>query len=267
LVLAAAALLLLLARPARSESLYDYAVYNYVYLYIDDPLGTGTPYWYPEDYNSRDSLKTWCAVWEGVCTFSGTLEGFAQFRLIPHEVYNSSTARATGRYRLDTMYSLCTGIWTSAEPGYKVLNETGFRLHYPYGSGSAPIDHRFTSTIDASWYSYRPYDSARVDNFKGHWTDLGAFSEGSWLEVTVYSAKVRFEYFVYTKFTGSYAKPPQKVTLTVQVYRATASGPTTAPANGTKVKIGGTTYTADSSGKVPAHFSNLRGRQSCERNK
>jgi hypothetical protein len=67
--------------------------------------------------------------------------------------------------------------------------------------------------------------------------------------------------------TAVYQEAPAAATLTVQVYRATASGPTSTPANGTKVKIGNTIYTADSGGKVPAHFSNLRGRQSCERNK
>ncbi|MEM1522719.1 MAG: hypothetical protein QXU69_06815 [Thermofilaceae archaeon] len=44
--------------------------------------------------------------------------------------------------------------------------------------------------------------------------------------------------------------PPSSYTLTIQVYRATASGATTVPANGTRVRIGNTEYTADSSGRV-----------------
>jgi hypothetical protein len=50
--------------------------------------------------------------------------------------------------------------------------------------------------------------------------------------------------------TAVYQEAPATATLTVQVYRAAVSGPTTAPANGTKVKIGNTVYTADSSGRV-----------------
>ncbi|MEM0307890.1 MAG: hypothetical protein QXO64_02990 [Thermofilaceae archaeon] len=46
------------------------------------------------------------------------------------------------------------------------------------------------------------------------------------------------------------SSPPPSYTLTIQVYRATASGATTVPANGTRVRIGGTEYTADSSGRV-----------------
>jgi hypothetical protein len=40
--------------------------------------------------------------------------------------------------------------------------------------------------------------------------------------------------------TAVYQEAPATATLTVQVYRAAVSGPTTAPANGTKVKIGNT---------------------------
>ncbi|MEM4444794.1 MAG: hypothetical protein QXJ21_05485 [Thermofilum sp.] len=44
--------------------------------------------------------------------------------------------------------------------------------------------------------------------------------------------------------------PPSSYTLTIQVYRATASGATSIPANGTRVRVGSAEYAADASGRV-----------------
>ncbi|MCC6065122.1 MAG: hypothetical protein LM576_04000, partial [Thermofilum sp.] len=63
----------------------------------------------------------------------------------------------------------------------------------------------------------------------------------------VYGMKAQFAVDYAAGYTWM---PPPKAQLTVQVYRVDASGRVLGAANGTKVKIGNTIYTADSSGKV-----------------
>ncbi|MCC6050633.1 MAG: hypothetical protein LM580_07990, partial [Thermofilum sp.] len=94
-----------------------------------------------------------------------------------------------------------------------------------------------------------------MNSFKGVWYALASYSDNTWVSFTVYAAKVLVTLTVHTEFSGSYTKPPPPATFTVQIYKATAGGPTTTPANGTKVKIGDTVYTADASGRVSVTVS------------
>ena len=69
------------------------------------------------------------------------------------------------------------------------------------------------------------------------------------------SITIGVSWFIHVDLRFVASSPPSTATLTVQLYRVDAGGSSLGPAAGAQVRVGGTTYTADSQGRVSVTVS------------
>jgi len=132
----AVSLLVLLAKPARGESLYDWVEYNSSGEYKDD-TGAGRSFKFGPDSGWFGNTRSVC---ESLCTFDGILSGYVILYVGWSEIYNRSLAKVTGSYRMASLHDFCTGtvkLVPIPQPPYYLevpimLNETYFKLSRPY---------------------------------------------------------------------------------------------------------------------------------------
>ncbi|MEM1690938.1 MAG: hypothetical protein QXF05_05175 [Thermofilaceae archaeon] len=108
----------------------------------------------------------------------------------------------------------------------------------------APRPPSSTVTLDQRW--------STSSGAQSQVTVTACGSGSGWAAYRVQAGLFRVGVYIYgdVRSSGGSPSPPPSYTLTIQVLRATASGATSAPANGTRVRIGNTEYTADENGRV-----------------
>ncbi|MEM2474926.1 MAG: hypothetical protein QW407_03285, partial [Thermofilaceae archaeon] len=234
-------------QPGTPMKLYTSASYDSNYI-VEDTTGEGRRYqWSYEGWSGNTKNGTFAS---GYYWLVGN--GWHYFRAYAAYCSNSNDCRVEGSASFRSYHSYCVGTYSGGRP--QVLREEALEVDYTFNGvvkGMYILDDMIAGLGGKQLAMC--LDLTRIQ--QADWESVGAFVHWASVDMMVYYLKVEYkvtgETFTYNPSgTSPPPSPPPSYTLTIQVLRATASGATSAPANGTRVRIGGTEYTADSNGRV-----------------